>query len=1234
MISGARALPLSHLSVRVPWHDNAWTGTVCDDPINNAECLALRRIREDKDDQAEAAVAGRPWNELKEAQLPACLNERASFMAPFEVVRTAEHPYVGSSKAHAHFRPTEFRMPPYSASCIPFRWMLRDGAVEIAEQLGLGYEPELEEHADELIGFNTIWVQDKRNQLVLLESFFSAVAPERSLAFFYAKRTPLSEDPRRVLIGAARVLDTGMAREYEYLGQGELNAVLWEWPVRHSLRPDFKDGFLLPYHQLLQISEADPSFDLEACVAYAPEDHWGEFSYSSEHVTHDAAIGSLLECARAIKVAQGSVTGDWNSILEWIDLRLAEVWRLRGPFPGLGAALRAFGVPGGTLLAHQLASEAGENEDPWPAFQRWLESTAARAGGLGLVGKTTLEKWRALPDERRSLLLLLSRFDLAPDQATRLYQPTEREKARILGTDRDLLENPYLLYELDRHSPEPVAVGLVDRGTFPDSVVQETHPLPSPSAMDDATDPRRVRALVVSYLEARASDGHTLRPAKDVVQAIRDMAISPGCPVDADLMALVEAGFDQVVDVVEMADGTQAYQLRRLTDCGQLIRSAIGKRMKGARVHVDADWGHLLAIALTGELDEAELQAREEKRAALTELASSRISVLIGPAGTGKTTLLSILTSVPPIAAGGVLLLAPTGKARVQMTKATASEAQTVAQFLLRHDRYEPDTGEYHLSSAPKVEAAKTVVIDEASMLTEEQLAATLDALKGVERLILVGDPRQLPPIGSGRPFVDIVARLAPDDVTSMFPRIAPGYCELTVRRRQQGAARHDLLLADWYSGQAPGPGGDEIWDLIASGTPSNTLETIAWTDEADLRQRLLEVLVRELALEDPDDVEGFERSLGGNLYNGHIYFNRTRDDSSDGVGKVEDWQVLSPVRGQGHGVTALNRMFQEQFRTHMREFAQQQGWKRRVPKPYGPEGILYGDKVINVVNKRMKEAYPDGSMNYVANGEIGVVVGQFKSRNMKRPPWMLKVEFSTQPGYEYGYWNVGDEGSPPLELAYALTIHKAQGSEFGKTLLVLPDPCRLLSRELLYTALTRQREKVILLHQGGLTQLKGYASPSFSESALRLTNLFGAPTPVEIESRFLEDGLIHRTQRGEAVRSKSEVIIADLLYSRGLDYEYERQLVGSDGSIRYPDFTVDDSELGRTIYWEHLGLMADPIYRERWERKLRWYQKNGVRSWDEAPGEPRVLVVSSDDERGGIDAQGLAQLAQTVFTS
>ena len=173
-----------------------------------------------------------------------------------------------------------------------------------------------------------------------------------------------------------------------------------------------------------------------------------------------------------------------------------------------------------------------------------------------------------------------------------------------------------------------------------------------------------------------------------------------------------------------------------------------------------------------------------------------------------------------------------------------------------------------------------------------------------------------------------------------------------------------------------------------------------------------------------------------------------------------------------------------------------------------------------------------------------------------------------------------------------------------------------LLSRELLYTALTRQRERVVVLYQGSPGELIAYANPVYSETAKRLTNLFATPQPVKVGTTFLEKNLIHQTRRGEAVRSKSEVIIADMLFSKGLpDYAYERPLVAADGSTRYPDFTIEDAESGTTVYWEHLGLLHDPVYRERWERKLGWYRDNGVLPLDEGGGQNGTLVVTNDEQ-------------------
>ncbi|MGH3924975.1 MAG: AAA family ATPase, partial [Pseudonocardiaceae bacterium] len=118
---------------------------------------------------------------------------------------------------------------------------------------------------------------------------------------------------------------------------------------------------------------------------------------------------------------------------------------------------------------------------------------------------------------------------------------------------------------------------------------------------------------------------------------------------------------------------------------------------------MDADWrsviDKLLNEPIPADDDGDEELARQEKAAALKVLATSRISVLIGPTGTGKTTLLRALSTLAPVEAGGLMLLAPTGKARVGMQEAIGSHAgavaKTLAQLLVQIDRYDPETGRY-----------------------------------------------------------------------------------------------------------------------------------------------------------------------------------------------------------------------------------------------------------------------------------------------------------------------------------------------------------------------------------------------------------------------------------------------------------------------------------------------------------------------------------------------------------
>lgn len=1200
----------------------------------------MTRVSAERNDALEIANAGKAWAELGAEELPPCHAERAGFMATSDRRVLKRHPYSEWNETYRKFLPVWLTLPAYSADCVPFRWMLRENAVELADALGVDYEARLEEQVDAEASLNSpAWIQHERNQRAMLDTFFGAVQPGSSLAFFYAKETPLSDDPRRALIGVGRVSAVAPSRAYGN-DSGGFGSVTWETPVEHTIRPSMQDGFLLPYHALLDLGKTG-ALDPRDYVVLVPDEFMAQFSYGTEHVTHDAALSLLLQLVDTVDRFATLVPGDWDAVKTWLSERIAEVWDARGGYPGLGAALTAFGMQQGVLLSHAIRATTSEDEDPWDLVDAVLRDPAAHPGIAPRPSDMLRKVWAALPAPRRDLLKLVSRFDLTIDQAKRMYVDTERSKARIDDTDQDLLANPYRLYEADRYSPDAIPLATVDRGIFPIPRIRDRFPQAAPSRVDDALDERRVRALAISRLERAADGGHSLQPQATVVQAIRDEPLDPPCPLTTDIATVAEAAFGAEISVTSMADGAAAYQLTRLAASRDKISTLVRKRAAAKQLLVDADWAGVIDSLLgsSAKDDPDETPARQEKAAALEVLAKSRISVLIGPAGTGKTTLLRALCGLPEVEQRGVLLLAPTGKARVRMQTAIGQKASTLAQLLVRSGRYDPQTGRYLRSTQARTSGYSTVVVDECSMLTEEQLDALLDGIEGYERLILVGDPRQLPPIGVGRPFVDIVEYIREAGGIAGFPLVGPSYAELTVKRRQlltesADGERPDLVLADWFSGMAIPPGADSIWDELGRSSDLGSLSVRQWRTSKELHELLkFELAASLVEMNDADDALGFQSSYGGSVSGEYVYFNISS------ATKVEAWQILSPIRGEAGGVNELNRVLQRTYRSATLEMANEPVfWKRKIPEPVGPQDIVYGDKVINVRNKSRDKYWPpkDDALAYVANGEIGVVTGAFKRRGSKVSLRQWEVAFSTQPdiAYKFRNWEFGsDDGSPILELAYAITVHKSQGSEFGTTFVVIPSPCRLLTRELLYTALTRQQKRVVLFMQGDLAELRELTSPKYSESAARVTNLFSAPKPVEIDGRFMEEGLIHRTRKGIHVRSKSEVIIADLLYSKGIDFVYERELVIGE-SKRLPDFTVEDADTGEVFYWEHLGMLNNASYRRKWEAKKAWYASHGILQRGTGPGEDPdgSLIVTVDGTNGSISSAEIEQLVDEVF--
>lgn len=1250
MIEGSRQLPVHHITVRVPWHDNGWNGTFCKKPCVNTSCMVLPRIASSRDDQHETDMAGKSIEDLEQNQFPACIGEHGTLMADFSQVLHKNHPYVQSaSTTHGHFDITPHTIQPYSVAAIPFRWMLKENSDQLREDLQLGYTPEREPHME----WKDAWIQEGKNQRTMLDTFFSAIKPQDSLVFFYAKRTPLVDDPRRVIVGVGRVTKVGAPTEYRYKQDKPANAIsgyLWERGIHHSIRSKFEDGFLFPYQQLLELAETDAAIDLAACTAFSPDEYFEKYSYGSELLPQDGAIASLLSVEKAIQAMRSHIEAPWDDYLQWIDRELNRLWQLRGAFPGLGAALNAFGLPHGNLLAWYLCSNLEQTDDPWALLSPALSNPSSLPDYLqNGIGSTLNQKWQKLPDERRALLQLLSRFTLTNDQAERWYQPTERTNVGISITDSDILANPYLIYEMDRLLADAIAFAVIDRGMFPPEKLRQAFPIPEPSVIKEAIDKRRVRALMIQVLEEAGNNGHTLLPGNWLIQQIRDKAMKPECPLDSDTLSVVTDFLPPFLKTIELENGYKGFQLDRYVETARLISLTVANRKKAELHEGEYDWSALVDAAIDSqsksENDTNEQRAREEKSKALEIIFRSRVSVLMGAAGTGKSTLIKALCNIENIQNGGVLLLAPTGKARVRLeqTSGQIGKGKTIAQFLNGLQRYDGNTGRYYInSSATKSSAHKTVVIDECSMLTEEQLAALLDAIKGVERLILVGDPKQLPPIGAGRPYVDIVQQLSPDNIDSLFPKVSSCYAELTVTRRQQNLGlgeRVDILLANVFSGKAQDAGADEVWNVLDNNkTPY--VKLVKWNQPDQLQELITKEIVEELQLSSDQDEVGFECSLGGTRseYNEktYVFFNTAYQGKQGASEKAENWQILSPHRIAQSGVDVINRFIQAKFRRNAIDLAATIGYSKRVPNPVGPQGIIWGDKVINVQNNGKRKVYPDKDTHYVANGDIGIVTGYFKKKGQKFFN-QLEVELSTQPGFSYKYWPSefsGEDSNPPLELAYALTVHKTQGSEFGITFLIIPNPCRLLSREMLYTALTRHKNKVVILHQGDFKELVKFSTEGYSDIAKRMTNLFTVSRPIEVTvsnaNIFLDSNLIYQTDRGELVRSKSEWIIADKLHAAGIDYQYEHPLI-LDGQQRFPDFTIIDDDSGKRWYWEHNGMLSNDSYRERWERKLAAYRKENIITLEEGGGKNGTLLITEEKEGVGLDASRINELIKKI---
>jgi exodeoxyribonuclease V alpha subunit len=372
-----------------------------------------------------------------------------------------------------------------------------------------------------------------------------------------------------------------------------------------------------------------------------------------------------------------------------------------------------------------------------------------------------------------------------------------------------------------------------------------------------------------------------------------------------------------------------------------------------------------------------ELDPSQERAVEL--VCTAGIGVVTGGPGTGKTT--SLRNALDRLDALGhtYLLCSPTGKASRRMREATGREAMTVHRAL---EWSPPDRCFLRCAAHPIDE--DVVVVDESSMLDVELAHALCEAVQGSTRLILIGDADQLPSVGPGRVFGDLIA-------STKCP-----VARLTTL--------HRAAAESWVCSQAP--------EILAGRVPDLRERRDFWHVERADRDEAAEALVQVVTVGLP--------ALGI---------------------PSEEVQVLVPQNIGPAGTDALNRRLQAILNPNRHDGSA--GWK------VGGEQVLFrGDRVIQT-----KNVYEPAE---VMNGEGGVVE-RVSTDGGADAELVVRFDDRSVP-YDR-------ERAQKLRLAYALSVHKSQGSEWPWVVVFVHSThTRMLTRQLLYTAITRAKRGVVLV--------------------------------------------------------------------------------------------------------------------------------------------------------------------------
>lgn len=380
------------------------------------------------------------------------------------------------------------------------------------------------------------------------------------------------------------------------------------------------------------------------------------------------------------------------------------------------------------------------------------------------------------------------------------------------------------------------------------------------------------------------------------------------------------------------------------------------------------------------------------QKRAICQAASNGVFILTGGPGTGKTTVVRAIIRVFDAMGLRIALAAPTGRAAKRMSQSAGEEAKTVHR-LLEMEYGAEDKLRFRKNENDQLED-DVIIIDEASMLDLMLTDALLKAIKPGARLILIGDVNQLPPVGAGHVFDDIIKsdRFATVELTHIF--------------RQ---AQESLIVTNAHAVNH-----GEYMNLESK---SGDFFFLPRQEDAQTAATIAELCKKRLP-----------KSYGLTVF--------------DGI------QVITPSRKGDAGTEMLNSALQSVINPPARGKAE---------KKVRDFTLREGDKVMQIKNNYDIEWNKNGTQGFgIFNGDIGVI------KKIDLSEELITVDFEDKI-CEYDYTMLDE-----LELAYAITVHKSQGSEYPIVIMPLYRYTpKLLTRNLLYTAITRAQSIVILVGNG-----------------------------------------------------------------------------------------------------------------------------------------------------------------------